>query len=89
MRGKYEELSCKELGEDTFKKAQRFPSDTTQAIRVPPEFFLPSTEVMIRKFGGTLVIEPMLKVHQRCSLAALLAALATRESLESACEYRR
>jgi antitoxin VapB len=63
------------------KSARLFRNGANQAVRIPREFELPGTEVMIRQVAGTLVIEPVQKLHPVGSPAALLAALATLESI--------
>jgi antitoxin VapB len=69
------------LPEEEIKTARLFRNGTNQAIRIPREFELPGTEVTIRKVAGTLVIESLKKTHPRGSVAALLAALATLDSI--------
>jgi antitoxin VapB len=65
---------------DGTKSARLFRNGANQAVRIPREFELPGTEVTIRQVAGTLVIEPVQKLHPKGSVAALLAALATLES---------
>ena len=69
---------------DGTKNARLFRNGANQAVRIPREFELQGTEVTIRKVAGTLVIEPVQKVHPKGSLAALVAALATLEQLDQA-----
>jgi antitoxin VapB len=64
------------------KSARLFRNGANQAIRIPREFELPGTEVMIRKVDGALVIEPIQKAYPLGSLSALLAALATLEQVD-------
>ncbi|HRJ53798.1 MAG TPA: AbrB/MazE/SpoVT family DNA-binding domain-containing protein [Candidatus Thiothrix moscowensis] len=47
-----------------------FRNGRNQAIRIPREYELPGNEVIIRREGNCLVIEPL----QRLSLLAFLAA---------------
>lgn len=48
-----------------------FHNGTNQALNIPPDFELPTDEVLIRKEGERLIIEPI----RRASLLALLATL--------------
>ena len=47
-----------------------FRNGSNQAIRIPREFELEGNEAVIRKEGGRLIIEPVIKT----GLAALLAS---------------
>ena len=53
------------------RRAKLFKNGRNQALRIPREFELPGDEVMIRKDGSRLIIEPVAKG----SLLALLATL--------------
>jgi antitoxin VapB len=63
------------------KKARLFRNGANQAVRIPREFELPGTEVTIRKVADALVIESVKRTYPRGSVAALLAALATLDSI--------
>jgi antitoxin VapB len=52
------------------RRARLFRNGRNQAVRIPVEFELPGKEVLLRREGDRLVIEPMPKR----GLAALLAA---------------
>jgi antitoxin VapB len=64
------------------KTARLFRNGANQAVRIPREFELPGTEVTIRKVDGKLVIEAVQQTHPKGSLAALMAALASLESID-------
>jgi antitoxin VapB len=66
---------------EEIKTARLFRNGVNQAIRIPREFELPGTEVIIRRVAGTLVIESIEMTHPQGSVAALLAALATLEPI--------
>jgi antitoxin VapB len=66
---------------DGSKSARLFRNGANQAVRIPREFELAGTEVTIRQVAGTLVIEPVQKMHPKGSVAALLAALETLEPI--------
>jgi len=51
------------------RKASLFRNGRNQALRIPREFELPGTEVMMHREGERLVIEPM----ERSSLVEYLA----------------
>ncbi|MGK6324695.1 antitoxin [Sphingomonas sp. DT-51] len=40
------------------REAKLFRNNRSQAVRIPVEFELPGTRVLIRKEGGRLIIEP-------------------------------
>jgi len=54
---------------------QLFHNGTHQALNIPPEFELPGDQVVIRREGERLIIEPV----KRASLLALLATLEDSE----------
>jgi antitoxin VapB len=66
---------------DRSRSARLFRNGANQAVRIPREFELACTEVIIRQVAGTLVIEPAQKQPPKGSVAALLAALETLESI--------
>lgn len=41
------------------RRVSLFRDGDSQAVRIPPEFELPGTEVVIRKDGERLVMEPV------------------------------
>ncbi len=55
----------------TERHARLFRNGRNQAVRIPREFELPGQEVIIRKDGDRLIIEPVGKYN---SLAELLAS---------------
>lgn len=57
------------------RQVRLFRNGSNQAIRIPREFELEGTEVIIHKDGDRLVIEPVIKK----SLKALLADLSPLE----------
>ncbi|MCI5221670.1 MAG: AbrB/MazE/SpoVT family DNA-binding domain-containing protein [Candidatus Electrothrix sp. AR4] len=54
----------------TERHVRLFRNGRNQAIRIPREFELEGNEAVIRKEGGRLIIEPVIKT----GLAALLAS---------------
>ena len=54
----------------TERHVRLFRNGSNQAIRIPREFELEGNEAVIRKEGGRLIIEPVVKT----GLAALLAS---------------
>ena len=54
------------------RKASLFRNGRNQAVRIPREFELPGTEVVIRKEGRNLVMEP---IPETDGLIALLKRL--------------
>jgi antitoxin VapB len=48
---------------EDFKTARLLRNRANQAVRIPREFELAGTEVTIRQVAGTLVIEPVQKMH--------------------------
>jgi antitoxin VapB len=67
--------------EEETRTARLFRNGANQAVRIPREFELPGTEVTIRKVAGALVIESVKRSHPKGSVAALLGALATLDSI--------
>ena len=57
------------------RRAKLFRHGRSQAVRIPREFELPGNEVIIRKQGRRLVIEPPIE-------KSLLAVLATFSTLD-------
>ncbi|MDQ5908809.1 MAG: antitoxin VapB [Pseudomonadota bacterium] len=55
----------------TERHARLFRNGRNQAVRIPREFELPGQEVIIRKDGDRLIIEPVRKYN---NLAELLAS---------------
>ena len=55
----------------TERRARLFRNGRNQAVRIPREFELPGQEVIIRKDGDRLIVEPV-KKHN--NLAELLAS---------------
>lgn len=55
----------------TERRARLFRNGRNQAVRIPREFELPGHEVVIRKEGDRLIVEPIKKPN---SLAELLAS---------------
>lgn len=55
----------------TERRARLFRNGRNQAVRIPREFELPGQEVILRKEGDRLILEPV-KKHN--SLAELLAS---------------
>jgi antitoxin VapB len=53
------------------RHARLFRNGRNQAVRIPREFELPGQEVIIRKDGDRLILEPVRKYN---SLAELLAS---------------
>ena len=54
------------------KRAWLFRTGRSQAVRIPKEFELPGTEVLVRKEGECLILEP---VRHKRGLLDLLASL--------------
>lgn len=59
------------LNSTTERHARLFRNGRNQAVRIPREFELPGQEVIIRKDGDRLVLEPVRKFN---NLAELLAS---------------
>ena len=59
------------LNSTTERHARLFRNGRNQAVRIPREFELPGQEVIIRKDGDRLILEPVRKYN---SLAELLAS---------------
>jgi antitoxin VapB len=53
------------------RRARLFRNGRNQAVRIPREFELPGQEVIIRKDGDRLIVEPVKKYN---NLAELLAS---------------
>lgn len=60
----------------TRRHARLFRNGRDQALRIPQEFELPGDEVIIRKVGDRLIVEPLNKKR------TLLEVLATLEPLD-------
>ncbi|MBN1609415.1 MAG: AbrB/MazE/SpoVT family DNA-binding domain-containing protein [Polyangiaceae bacterium] len=54
------------------RKAALFRNGRNQSVRIPREFELPGTEVLISRDGDRLVLEP---VPRRCRLLEVLATM--------------
>ena len=61
-----------QTNDDTPRRASLFRNGRNQAVRIPRDLELPGDEVLIRRDGGRLVIEPA----PPASLVAYLAGLA-------------
>lgn len=61
------------------RRARLFRNGRNQAVRIPREFELPGQEVVIRKDGDRLVLEPVRKFN---NIAELLASWETIEDEE-------
>ena len=59
------------LDTSTERRARLFRNGRNQAVRIPREFELPGEEVIIRKDGDRLIVEPVKKYN---NLAELLAS---------------
>ena len=59
------------LDTSTERRARLFRNGRNQAVRIPREFELPGQEVIIRKDGDRLIVEPVRKYN---NLAELLAS---------------
>jgi antitoxin VapB len=59
------------LDTSTERRARLFRNGRNQAVRIPREFELPGQEVIIRKDGDRLIVEPVKKYN---NLAELLAS---------------
>lgn len=60
----------------TERHARLFRNGSNQALRIPREFELPGNEVILRKEGNRLIVEPVLKTRD------LLGLLATLEPID-------
>lgn len=58
------------------RRARLFRNGRNQAVRIPREFELPGQEVILRKDGDRLIVEPV-KPPDRQSLAELFASWET------------
>ena len=63
----------------TERRARLFRNGRNQAVRIPREFELPGQEVVIRKDGARLILEPVKKFN---NIAELLASWETIEDEE-------
>lgn len=61
--------------DSTTRRARLFRNGANQAVRIPKEFELPGHEVVIRREGTRLVIEPAKPVFEKGSPQAILAML--------------
>ena len=61
------------------RRARLFRNGRNQAVRIPREFELPGQEVVIRKDGARLILEPVKKFN---NIAELLASWETIEDEE-------
>jgi antitoxin VapB len=64
------------LDTSTKRRARLFRNGRNQAVRIPREFELPGEEVIIRKDGDRLIVEPIKKYNN------LLELLASWEDIE-------
>ena len=60
---------------DPGRHVRLFRNGANQAVRIPREFEFEAQEVIMKKVGNTLVLEPVAAWPQRGSAAALLMAL--------------
>ncbi len=60
---------------DAARQVRLFRNGANQAVRIPREFEFDAKEVIMKKVGNTLVLEPVAAWPQRGSAAALLMAL--------------
>ena len=60
---------------DAARQVRLFRNGANQAVRIPREFEFDAKEVIMKKVGNTLVLEPVATWPQRGSAAALLMAL--------------
>lgn len=60
---------------DTGRHVRLFRNGANQAVRIPREFEFAAQEVVMKKVGNTLVLEPVTFWPQRGSAAALRMAL--------------
>lgn len=60
---------------DAGRHVRLFRNGANQAVRIPREFEFDAQEVIMKKVGNTLVLEPVATWPQRGSAAALLMAL--------------
>lgn len=58
------------------RRARLFRNGRNQALRIPREFELPGQEVILRKDGDRLIVEPV-KPPDRLSLAEMFASWET------------
>lgn len=53
--------------------AKLFRNGSSQAVRLPKEFRVPGREVIVKRFGGMVILVP--KIHRKSELAAALAEI--------------
>ena len=58
------------LDTSTERRARLFRNGRNQAVRIPREFELPGQEVIIRKDGDRLIVEPVRKYNNLTELLA-------------------
>lgn len=63
-----------------------FRNGANQAVRIPREFELAAQEVIMRKVGNTLVLEPVPEVAPKGTVAALAATLRSMKDWEPVVE---
>lgn len=56
----------------TERHARLFRNGSNQALRIPREFELPGSEVIIHKEGNRLIVEPVIKKRDLLGLLATL-----------------
>lgn len=59
----------------TERHARLFRNDRNQVLRIPREFELPGDEVIIRKVGDCLIVEPVKPAKKKRDLREILATL--------------
>jgi antitoxin VapB len=55
------------------RTAKLFRNGSSQAVRLPKEFRVPGREVIMKRFGGMIILVP--KVYRKSDLAAALAEI--------------
>lgn len=55
------------------RTAKLFRNGASQAVRLPKEFQVPGREVIVKRFGGMVILVP--KVYRKSDLAAALAEI--------------
>lgn len=53
--------------------AKLFRNGSSQAVRLPKEFRVPGREVIVKRFGGMVILVP--KIYRKSELAAALAEI--------------
>lgn len=61
--------------ESRARSVKLFRNGANQALRIPKEFELPGNEALIHREGDRLIIEPIRKLPEKGTLAALALAL--------------